>query len=180
MNTKILIVGSHYNIDKAKYASNIVAINDNMTISQYITNNKELVEQNGNYKFISTDDIEISLKNNSFMFLLTKDNALKGITLDMLYNNDIFILNIDEFNNIPENILGHNDILVIWLDTKYHNHDESLHKDILETKFLLERLEYVNYMYFLDEPTEVVTKAVLNYCEAKTQEEREEILQEYL
>ena len=137
---------------------------------------------NDNYiYYLSTQDIDLTYKNNFILFINTNNYISEGITLDTFYNNDIFIMTPQDFNNISSNIFKESyDILVVWLDTNYNKSNDKLNKDIIESKFLEERLssEKINYVYFFNEENDLISDIILKYIECDDQELRNQILLE--
>lgn len=172
METKIFILSPSH-IDSTKHIDLLkVALNKSAAskvCSDYIDD----------YKHMDILEFQLAIKNNSMLYSFYKDERTYGITLDEFYKANIFDLSIKEFNCISENLLGRYDILVVWLDESKHNNDDALSEDIIETNFLVERLDYVNYLYFLNEKPEDVSRIVEKYC-MSNQDERNKILQEYL
>ena len=97
------------------------------------------------------------------------------MTVDNFYNGDIINLELDNFNNIPNHYFQEDDI-IIWLDSKKHPHN--IHKDLVETKYLVERLTELNlkYLYFLDEPIENILSVIKEYIYS---DNKEAILEEW-
>ena len=178
MTNKIFITGSN-KIDKLEYAKRIVSRNDDLSISQSFTNDekyKDSVTDDYIY-YLDLKDIDLSYKNNAFLFINAKDNIYTGITFDSFYNEDIFCLDIKEFNSIPDYIFSQNDILVIWLDTKIKGRDKSNDDDIFATKHLIEKIDKLNVMYFLDEDPDKVVDKIIEYIEGN-EETKQTLLEE--
>lgn len=179
MTTKIFITGSN-KIDKLKYAKKIEELDDDLSISQIFSNDESL--KNSYYDeyryYLDSTDIDISYKNNAFLFISCNDSSIySGITLDSFYNEDIFCMSINEFNNIPDYIFENNDILVIWLDTKVLGKDKSNKDDIMSSKHLIEKIDKLNVLYFLDEDENIVGNTVISYLEGDYNE-KQKILEE--
>lgn len=178
MTTKIFITGLN-KIDKLIYAKQIAILDDDLSISQRFTN--DINYKNSPYDeyvfYLDSADVDISYKNNAFLFITANDLLYTGITLDSFYNEDIFCMNISEFNNIPDYIFNINDILVVWLDTRINPKDKANINDILGVKHFLEKIEKLQVLYFLDEDPIKVANIILSYLEG-TEEEKQQILQE--
>ena len=177
MMTKIFITGSN-KINKFDYAKAIMDKDDDLSISQVFTNDEKYKDITNEYVYyLDPIDIDLSYKNNAFLFINAKDMIYNGITFDSFYNEDIFCIGIDELNSIPNYIFEYNDILVVWVDTKIHGRDKENESDILATKHLIERLDSLNTIYFLDETPEKVANVVLEYLEGDN-DTKQRILEE--
>lgn len=148
MNIKYFIVC----LDKEKslnIAKQIITKDDNLSIAPMFTTDKEKDLANENYEeYINVNSINLAYKNNSLLFIKTNKYISSGITVDDFYNNDICIMNIEEFNLIPEKIFNKYDILIIWIDTK--KHASLSNSDLIEIKYFNSFLENNTYLYFLD------------------------------
>lgn len=179
MTTKIFITGLE-KIDKIIVAKAIVNLDDDLSISQRFTNDVSYKDSPyDEYVFyLDSADVDISYKNNAFLFITANDMMYTGITLDSFYNEDVFCMNIQEFNNIPDYIFEINDILVVWLDTKINSSKDKDNKDeIMATKHFLEKIEKLCVLYFLDEDESDIANVVLEYLEGD-EETKQRILEE--
>lgn len=180
MNTKIFITGPK-NIDKLSLAKKLVERDDDLSIAPHFTNDlqyKDVADDNYLY-YLSTQDIDLTYKNNFVLFVNTDKYVSSGITMDIFYNNEIFCMSMCEFNNISESIFNNesNDILIIWLDTKDTKSNDNLNEDICEAGYLMNRLDESNlkYLYFIDENDNIIINTIFDYLEGND-EERKEIL----
>lgn len=165
MATKIFITGSN-KIDKMQYAKALINVDDDLSISQVFTNDESFKDSTNEYVYyLNPTDIDLSYKNNAFLFINAKDMIYNGITFDSFYNEDIFCVGIDELNSIPDYIFEYNDTLIIWVDTKINGRDTTNEQDIFATKHFIEKLNSLNVLYFLDETPEDVAKTILCYLE---------------
>lgn len=179
MTTKIFLTGLN-SIDKIVFAKAIVDLDDDLSISQRFTNDVKFKDTPyDEYIFyLDSVDVDISYKNNAFLFINANDTLYTGITLDSFYNEDVFCMNITEFNNVPDYIFEINDILVVWLDTKINKtKDKENKEELLGIKHFLERIEKMNVLYFLNETPENVANVVLKYLESSF-EDKQKILDE--
>ena len=182
MSTKIFITGPS-NIDKLSLAKKLVERDDDLSIGQHFSNDKEYegITDDAYIYYLSTQDIDLTYKNNFVLFVNTDNYVSSGITMDSFYNDDIFTMSICEFNNISDIIFKNenNDVIVIWLDTDYNKNNANIAEDIRESKFLQERLEdgTIKYLYFFNEDTNDIVDVIFNYIEG-SDEERKEILLE--
>lgn len=172
--TKIYIIG-HKNIDTLSIGIELQSRDDSYSIAPRFTTNKEDVSD---YKyFLDKETVNISYKNNAMITITTDDNESNGIIYDDYYNNDIFCMNLTEFNIIPDKMLVSNenlDILVVWVDSSKNVPKE----DIREVEYLEERLNNINYMYFCNEPNSVIVTAIIEYLYAEV-DDKENILKNY-
>ena len=64
--------------------------NNDINISKkFITDNQI---KSDDYYYIDQKEVNIALKNNSLLYVITNDYVSTGITIDDLYNNDVFFL----------------------------------------------------------------------------------------
>lgn len=177
MMTKIFITGSK-DIDKLSLAKKIVERDDDLSISQTFTNNEESKDSVGDdyMYYLDPKDIDLAYKNNAFLYIAAEDLLYHGITLDSFYNEDIFCMNLSEFNNIPDYIFNYNDVLVIWLDTKLSKRN-SKDEDVMASKYIIEKLDKINIMYFLDEDYNDVIEIIMEYLMGDV-ETRQKLLDE--
>lgn len=161
MSPKIFITGIN-EINKLEIAKDISKMLPEYKISKTFTTDKEYIYDNSkNMYYIDIDTISLSFKNNALLYISTTDDVSNGITIDDFYANDIFILGIEEFNMIPEKIFDNYDILVIWADTSKHEHFSN--SEINETKYLIERLDNITNLYFLNECSIDISNVVARY-----------------
>ena len=182
MTDKIFITGPH-TIDKLSIAKGLIEYNDNLSIGERFTNDIEYKDsENDKYiYYLSTQSIDLTYKNNFMLFVNTNNYISTGITMDSYYNSDIFVMEMEEFNNISDNIFKSEstDIIVIWIDSNYNKHENVYKNDIVESSFLEQRLfnDNIKYMYFYNEDTESIVNTILRYLESSP-EDRENILLE--
>ena len=172
--TKIYIIG-HRNINTLEVGLAIQSKDDSISVApRFTTNNDEVTE----YKyFLDKETVNISYKNNAIITITTDDNESNGIIYDDYYNNDIFCMNLAEFNIMPDKLFNNdeNDILVVWVDSS----SNVPKADINEVEYLEDRLANMNYMYFCNESPDDIADAVLKYIYAE-QSERDEILKDFM
>ena len=73
------------------------------------------------FMFFDVNDMVIAYKNNAMLYCLSESEKSIGIAIDEYYNNDIFCMSVEAFNNISESLLVN--IFVIWIDSKSKNLD---------------------------------------------------------
>jgi len=159
MNTKVIITGTH-NVNKNQLALRLTELNDNLSIMPTFTTDVDYegINEIFNYK-IDLNTIYLSYKNNALLYVNTINNISTGVTLDDYYNNDICIIDVSDFNMISDKQLSENDILIVWIDSKYNKKT-----DIQEIKYLQQRLTKYNYLYFLEsENINDIADVILEY-----------------
>ena len=179
MQYKIFIIGNH-NSDKLKIAKKLIEIDDNLSIASTFTNDKEYKDKvNDNYiYYLESEEIDLAYKNNVLLFVNTDNYISTGITMDSLYSNDIFCMSIKDFNNISNVVFNSKnyEVLVIWLDNKITEMNQSVREDINESKYLFSTLENLNYLYFLDETDEEIASTILEFVNADEERQQEILL----
>lgn len=175
MNLKVFIVclNKKTAMDVAK---SIILKNDDYSISPMFTTDISYKgEINENYEvYIDPAIINLSYKNNALLFIKTEQYISTGITIDDFYNNDICIMDINEYNIIPENVFNKYDIITVWIDTK--NHKSLLNNELLEINYFNSFIEKIKYLYFLDTETNI-DEVILEYLNGN-EEIRESLLNE--
>ena len=175
MNQKVFIVC----LDKSialDIAKKIVIKDDNYAIAPMFTTDKEFSnEVNENYEtYLDVHTVNLSYKNNSLLFIKTAKYISSGITIDDFYNNDICIMDINEYNLIPENIFKKYDIITVWIDSKKHKNLSN--SDLIEINYFYNYVNNIDYLYFLeDEPA--IEDVIISYLKADD-ETRKIILEE--
>ena len=163
MNQKVFIVC----LDKdmaLQVAKSIIYEDDNYTIAQTFTTDSDYDNKNENYEvYLDANTVNLSYKNNSLLFIKTTKYISYGITIDEFYNNDICIMNIEEYNLIPENIFNKYDIVTVWIDTKSHKNLSN--SDLIEIGYFNDFLEKTTYLYFLDSESNIHS-VILSYLKA--------------
>jgi hypothetical protein len=178
MELKIVFIGANC-IDKFKYANELLHINDNLSLTETFTTdiNYINVENQNNIYYITPEEVNLAFKNNVIFYIATKDFVSHGVMIDAFYSNDIFVIDTKDFNNISDHVLLDKNILIVWLDTKFHENKLEKKTEILESKYLINRLENMKYLYFLDETPSDVANVINEYLYA-TEERQNEILEE--
>lgn len=166
MGLKIIITGAKP-IDKFAIAKRLVEINDSLSIAPTFISDKEYENvTNDNFMYyMSSEEVDLAFKNNVILYINTDINISHGITLDNFYSNDIFVMSIEDFNNISDHNITGKDLLVVWVDTKHYDDPNDRQKDLVETKYLDERIQTIPYLYFLDNTVEEIIDVINNYLE---------------
>ena len=69
-------------------------------------------------------------------------------------------MDIKEFNLISENVFNKYNILVVWIDFKYHN--GITNSDMIEINYFTQFLEKNDYLYFLNDEANI-SETILEY-----------------
>lgn len=175
MNQKIFIVC----LDKSKaldIAKKIIYKDDNYTIApMFITDKKFNNEVNENYEmYLDVNTVNLAYKNNSLLFIRTLQYISSGITIDDFYNNDICIMDINEYNIISENIFKKYDIITVWIDSKKHKNLSN--SDLIEINYFYNYVSNIDYLYFLDNESNI-EDTIIEYIKAD-ENTRKSILEE--
>ena len=72
---------------------------------------------------MDVNTINLAYKNNSLLFIKTNQHVSHGISIDDFYNNDICIMNVEEFNLIPECIFNKNYFIGHDVTSSYEPYD---------------------------------------------------------
>ena len=165
MELKFLIIGNN-DTDFDRLKVEIEEQADNLIIANQFTNNIEYkdTENQSCIYYLDNKVIQNALKNNAVFYI--KNNVfVEGVTYDEFYNSNIFTLSIKDFNTISTNVLDKysEDILVVWLDYSKHKYKDELNNDIKEISYLMDKLEKLNYIYFLDEEYSTIAKTIIEY-----------------
>lgn len=177
---KILIVGSS-TIDKMKIAERLTEYDDSLKIAYTFTsdlNYQQMKKDNNNIHIYYNDNENINLdyKNNSLLYIHSSETSSYGVTIDEFYNSDIVVLDTLNFNTISDKILNNNDILIVWIDTKF---DKKNSINFKETKFLMDRIYKYPYMYFMcTDPVDSICDPIIQYLSADSLLVKREILEE--
>lgn len=182
-DTKIIIITPSYMLtDAMDLAHCLVEHDEELSIAPQFTTDKDLADEanvnpyiTDNLYYMPVEEVNLAYKNKAILFIETKEYVSTGITIDSMYNNSIFCISFNNFNNITDHVLLNQDVLVVWLDTHYHK--EGNKNALKEIPYIEERLEYIPYMYFLDENLDEMAKTIISYIDADT-ETRTKILEE--
>lgn len=158
--------------------------NDNFIIAKKFINDsyyKDTENEEGLY-YLDNQTISDALKNNSIFYVVCQNEKISGVTIDSFYNANIVGMSISDFNNISTNLINNykNNLVIVWLDTKYHDDSKKLNKDINEVTYLINKInEYgYKYMYLLDESPICIAEILNNYY-LGSDETKLKILNEY-
>lgn len=167
---KIFIVCSSQNVlDNLSNA--LCKANDNIVKARRFTSNLNDVTTS-NYYLPQTTIIN-GYKNHAFVIINkddNNDNTYNGIAIDEMYNSNIVCLNIHEFVNIPNSIFKRNDILTVWIDMKQKITSDI---DFAESKYLVDRLDKIDYMYFYNDDVKDICENILKYIKAYVDNDEE-------
>lgn len=166
-NNKIIITGID-TIDKLGIAKKI-AEKTHLNISPIFTTDNILVPSETSYMYhLNIKTVNLSYKNNSIFYINTNKHISKGVTTDNLEKYNIFVMSIEDYNNISNRCFNNYDFLTIWVDTKHTaNIDpDDINYLNIETKYLQERINESPYMYFLDEKIDTIADIISLYLES--------------
>lgn len=162
---KIIIAGSecanNYNI-----AKELQMLNDDLMIAPMFSTSHALkgkISDDFIY-YMAPEEVELSYKNDAFMWVRSKDDCSTGVTKPDMYTSHIFVMSYAEFNNMSNPVLEeflNDDGVICFLDTKNNNVE-----DKVESKFACERIYESPYLYFLDEDTDYIVKNIIDYMSA--------------
>lgn len=175
---KIFIVGGA-NTPIIEIADKLVSLDESLKIASKFTSDRQLKDltydnNNQHLYYNDNENIHLDYKNNALLYIFSTEYTSEGVTLDEFYMSDIIPLNIENFNVVSEKVLESASCLIVWIDSKC-NSDNHLMK---ETKFLMERLDKLAYMYFFDEDTDDICNAIMEYISG-TPHERKRLLKNY-
>ncbi len=174
MNLKIFIVCLNKQI-ALDVAKKIVMLNDDLSISPMFTTDSSKNTPNDNYEiYLDVNTVNLSYKNNSLLYIMTNKYISTGITIDDFYNNDLCIMNINEYNLISEHLFNKYDILTVWIDTKKHG--SLTNTDLTEIKYFNSFLEKTKYLYFLEDESNI-SDTILDYIKGD-EDKRQYLLKE--
>ena len=174
---KFLIVGEN-SIDKKNIVKMLLTNKGLFNVANYFSTNEEEAKQDF-YYYLSNKELHICYKNNAILFVKTVLFDSYGITLDSFYENNLIFMNTEDFNNISNRVfLSNNELIIIWLDTKNHDHN-NINKEIKESSYLQEKIETDNfkYLYFLDKDDIEIMDVICEYLQ--NPDSREELLEKY-
>ena len=171
---KIIIVGTDIN-ECISVAKAIQDMNDDLQIAPVFTTDFTMRGKTAEaYYYMSHEEIELSYRNNAFMWVHTTPFVTNGVTMSDMYTSNIFAMTYGDFNNISNpvfNELYNNDdnkCLILVLDNTNVKKKE---EDLLEAKGAYERIYNNEYLYFLNSTITEVAEYVLKYI-ASNEEER--------
>lgn len=169
---KIIIVGADTDI-ATHVAKGLLKADDNMIIAPVFNTLLEMRNHSGDILYyMSNEEVELSYKNNAFMWVLTKDHYSLGVTKLDMYTSNIFTMSFPEFNNMANPILDelkNDDFFIVVLDD---SHTKKNRHDINDAKNSFERIYNNHYLYFLNESPEKCIEVILKYIIASAEERK--------
>ena len=172
--TKIIITGLA-EIDKNILAQTLVKKDETLSISPVFTTDKD--DKTKQYMDVRT--VNLSYKNNALFYIYTNNYISIGVTIEDYNDYDIFVTNINEFNNISDRFFKDDDIIVVLVDSKKLD-NMVVTKYKYELKYLNDRLSNVHFIYFADDLNIIANNAadiILKYVHGD-EDVRYEILKE--
>lgn len=112
--------------------------------------------------FMSSEEVELSYKNDAFMWVRTYDDISTGVVLHDMYDHDLFVMGCAEFNNISAPVFNsfiNEDGMIVFLDSKKKHTEYSA----AEAKFALERIYDAKYLYFINDSIQSIEKTLTEY-----------------
>lgn len=112
--------------------------------------------------YMSSEEVELSYKNDAFMWVRTYDDISTGVVLHDMYDHDLFVMGCAEFNNISAPVFSsfiNEGGMIVFLDSKKKHTEYSA----AEAKFALERIYDAKYLYFINETIENVEQTLTEY-----------------
>lgn len=168
MNNDMKIIITGIDIDRIRtIADEIVKHDDTLAIAPVFTTNAD--DTQWRY-FIDTNTANLSYKNNSVFFIYTAKYISTGILLEDYYKSNIFITNIDEFNNISDMFFKNDNTLIIWVDNTMNTSDSVSGQYKYKLKYLNERISANKYMYFINESVQDIASTIIKYIYADDDE----------
>lgn len=180
---KIFILEPSFKNIANDVALKLISINNDLNICKKHSSNKIYENHTSElFEYMNIDDINLSFKNNSLLFITYLNEEIHCLTTDNYYNGDIVCAKYSDFNNIISKYLG--DVVIIWLDNSSHKKNidkKQLHKDIVQVQYLETSIKNnnLNYLYFLNDTVDNITNVINNYING-SEEERNKILEEYI
>ena len=171
MQTKILIIGSDKS-PKEEVAKSLCAVNDRLQIAPVFTTDLRMRDkkQDGSQYYMPNEEVELSYKNNAFMWVRTNDTISRGVTKPDMYMYNVFYMSFSDFNNISSPVIAELDkdpnFIICVIDKK----DKKGKTDIYDARGALERIYEHHYLYFLDCTVQEITDMIFKYIVADDDE----------
>ena len=141
------------------YVEQLLLNNDFLTCASKFSTNKE--EENNEVYYMSPIEVNLAIKNNALLYVVTSNYVSRGVTMDDFYNNDICLLHYNEYNIISDVLFSKYNILTIWIDSKKKLSVNDL--EMYEIDYVEQRLEHVPNEYFLNDKFEDINKCIINH-----------------
>lgn len=174
---KLIIIGTDIN-EGISVAKALQDTNDDLQIAPVFTTDLNMRGKTAEvYYYMSHEEVELSYRNNAFMWVRTMPSVTNGVTMADMYTSNIFAMTYGDFNNISNPVLNElyndddNECLIVVLDNTNTKKSE---EDLLEAKGAYERIYNSEYLYFLDNTVSEVVENVLKYI-ASDKEERKSL-----
>ena len=164
MKLILLSIAPEYGYNVAKELS---AVNDDIQIAPVFTTDLNLkghISENFMY-YMPSLDVELSYKNNAFMWVHSDAFGSKGMTMADMYNADIFVMDFAQFNNMSKPVLdelrNNDDAVIVFMDQKQIATESK--KMAYEGRFALERVYEGKYMYFCTDDYKEIASVIIKY-----------------
>ena len=158
MSNKVFII-YHDEELVSSYIDQLLLKDDFLTCAPKFSSDKE--EENSETYYMSPVDVNLAIKNNALLYVVTSNYVSRGITMDDFYNNDICLLHYSEYNIIPDVLFTKYNILTVWIDSKKKISMNDL--ESYEINYVEQRLENVPNEYFLNDKFEEINEYILNF-----------------
>lgn len=174
---KLIIIGTDIN-EGISVAKALQDANDDLQIAPVFTTDLNMQGKTGEiYYYMSHEEVELSYRNNAFMWVRTMPSATNGVTMTDMYASSIFAMTYGDFNNISSPVLNEicsdedDEFLIAVLDNTNTKKKED---DLLEASCAGERIYSNEYLYFLDSTVPEIVEYILKYM-ASNKEERKSL-----
>ena len=158
MSNKIFIIYHDEELISA-YVEQLLLNNDFLTCAPKFSSDRE--EENNETYYMSPIDVNLAIKNNALLYVVTSNYVSRGITIDDFYNCDICLLHYSEYNIIPDVLFTKYNILTVWIDSKKKISADDL--ESYEINYVEQRLEHVPNEYFLNDEFKDINECIINY-----------------
>jgi hypothetical protein len=161
-------------------AERLSSINDDLTICTKYSSNTQYIDEPTRFtNYMNIDDINLSFKNNSLLYITYKENDISCITTDNYYNNNIIPIKYEEFINIISEYLV--DSLIVIIDSKEKPTNKKTLKDAIHYFDYIEEIisnNKLKYLYFLDNDVDSISNIINSYV-VSDESKRANIINEY-
>lgn len=171
---KIIIIGIE-DLDVYEYVMQMLEKNNELVAAKKFTTDIEEYNEGKYPIYLDLMNLNLAYKNNALLYVTTENNISHGVTIDEYYASDIIDMSIKEFNLVADYTFGEN-IIICWLDkSKVHDYTKL---NLNEIRILENRLQELNYLYFLNTTPDEFANIVNKYLNAND-DEKKNLLEEY-
>ena len=167
---KIIITGTDTKFAE-EAALSLQKTNDDLQVAPVFTTDLNMKGKTGETcYYMSNEEVELSYKNNAFMWVRTNDTISRGVTKPDMYMYNVFYMSFSDFNNISSPVIAELDkdpnFIICVIDKK----DKKGKTDIYDARGALERIYEHHYLYFLDCTVQEITDMIFKYIVADDDE----------